>query len=448
MGLLQLFLTYINQKQLLKTTDRLLLAISGGLDSVALGALCKQAGFEFGVAHCNFQLRGEESELDAMFVEQQAADWQVAFYTIRFDTKQYAQAKGISTQMAARELRYTWFEEIRREHGFDYLLTAHHQDDLLETVLLNLTRGTGLAGLHGILPKNRALVRPLLFATRPEIAQFLTENNLTWREDASNQTVDYQRNRLRHEVVPVLKNMNLQVSAGVAELAQRVGAAERLLAEYLRQNEGQIITKRGEQTHISYVALATLSEPIERLSFWLKDFGFSYQQVNTIWEGRLGQAGKQFHSATHTLRVDRGNFIISLSIPVSQGRIEVGAEATTVTFAGGTLLLSYFENYPDLFFENDPQVALFDAKLLTFPLTLRPWHAGDWLCPLGMNGKRKKVSNLLIDQKVSLTDKATVYVLESAGKIAWVVGIRLDERFKVRERTEKILRLVAVVDKN
>jgi tRNA(Ile)-lysidine synthase len=434
------FVLYIKEKQLFNPSERLLLTISGGIDSVVLAELCHQAGLLFGIAHCNFQLRGEESEGDEAFVRKLAQKYNVAFHTQRFETKAFSQQNGLSTQMAARELRYKWFEKIRQEYNYNYILTAHHQDDLLETVLLNLTRGTGLAGLHGILPKNGFLVRPLLFATRDRITHFLQQMQLTWREDSSNQTNDYLRNRLRHEVIPILQGMNPKVAVAVSELAERVRATEEIVAESMLLAAKEVIFEENDSTWISYDKLKQHSAPLERLSHWLAKYDFTYYQTKVIWESRNGQAGKQFFSTTHTLIADRNHWIITPTKREQLHEFRLESEEGEINYPNGLLKWEVINAVENVIAETNLNEIFLDADALSFPLALRLWQKGDWFCPLGMKGKRKKISDFLIDNKVPRNLKEKVYILETEGKIAWVVSFRPDDRFKVNEKTKKYIK--------
>ncbi len=435
--MLQAFLRFITENQLFTPADRLLLTVSGGIDSVVLTQLCHEAGFSFGIAHCNFQLRGEDSDGDQLFVQQLAQKYGVDCHIERFETKIFAKKKGISTQMAARELRYPWFEEIRQQFRYDYILTAHHQDDLLETVLLNLTRGTGLAGLHGILPKKDRLVRPLLFVPRNNIQAFLTQNQLPWREDSSNSSGDYARNRLRHHVVPILRELNPNVAASVATLAERVKATENLLAANRKTIEAEIIWTEGSTIWIAIAPLEEQVAPVELLAQWLTGFGFTYQQSKLIWLNRKGQTGKRYFSPTHTLVMNRGKWLVAPTQTPSSASYELNEPSGEINYAGGHLTWSTGETTVT---ENKNEVAYIDADAITYPLKLRLWQPGDWFCPLGMKGKRKKISDFLVDAKVPRNQKNQVYVLESDGEIAWLVGFRLDERFKISETTVRILK--------
>lgn len=436
--MLKEFVLYIKEKQLFTSSERLLLTVSGGTDSVVLVELCHQAGLKFGIAHCNFQLRGEESEGDEKFVQELAQKYEVAFHTQRFETEAFSLEHGLSIQMAARQLRYEWFDRIRQEHRYDYILTAHHQDDLLETILLNLTRGTGIAGLHGILPKKDFIVRPLLFATRTAIFQFLQQRQLVWREDSSNRTSDYLRNRLRHEVIPILQEMNPKVAVAVSELAERVRATEEMVAENMQSAAQEVLHQENGSLWISYEKLEKQSAPLERLSYWLANYHFTYHQTKGIWKSRKAQPGKQFFSPSHTLITDRNHWIITPTELQQPPTWLITSATGEIRYPNGWLKWETMDKVEQI--NANPSVIYLDANELTFPITLRLWQNGDRFSPLGMQGKQKKISDFLIDNKVPRNVKEKVYVLETEGKIAWLVGFRLDERFKVKEKTKKYIK--------
>lgn len=443
--MLERFCFYINENKLFTTTNRLLLTISGGLDSVALAELCHRAGFQFEIAHCNFQLRGDESDGDEEFVRALAKIYSVEVHVKRFETKIFAHDQGSSTQMAARQLRYEWFEELRQEHHYDYILTAHHQDDLLETILLNITRGTGLAGLHGILPKNNVLVRPLLFATRSELEHFIHTHQLAWREDSSNATDDYQRNRLRHHVVPILREMNHKVASAVAEMSERITATEAILTENMALVSEEVIQVRQNDIWISYEALEKQTSPLERLSFWLAKYNFSYHQVKNIWKNRRGQVGKQYLSPTHLLVADRTHWIVSENKTPSNNKWLIETDEGELVFPAGLLKWQTLEIKEESALLPHSNAIFLDIDALSFPLLLRPWQAGDWFCPSGMQGKRKKISDYLIDKKIPRNLKEKVYVLESAGKIVWLVGFRIDDRFLQKTSKKNFLSITLMI---
>ncbi len=450
------FLTFVRQQPIsLTPQSQVLLTVSGGLDSMVMLDLFVKLGIDVGIAHCNFGLRGAESDGDQMLVEEYASKNNVPFFIEKFDTKQYAKAQGISTQMAARDLRYAWFEKIRAFHHYDCIATAHHQDDNLETILLNLTRGTGLAGLHGIAARNNYVIRPMLFTNREKIEDYALKNNIAWREDSSNGSTDYKRNKLRKTVLPILKEINPKVESAVYEMSQRVAAAERMLSYQLSAGGEPLISEQlysSKQTHhtsyiktISIKQLEAQIEPVEFLDYLLKKHGFSYGQCVAIWQNRDCETGKQYLSETHILTKDRDSFVLS---PRQSGNFDdiviESLERNVIKVqnlfnVNSHLTFEYLNEVNDL--NTDRNTVFVNADALVFPLTVRRWRAGDWFCPLGMGGKRKKISDFLIDVKMPRSSKVEVLVIESDDKIVWIVGLRLDERFKISERVRNFLKI-------
>jgi tRNA(Ile)-lysidine synthase len=440
--MLESFLTFINQQKLDLSKKSTLLTVSGGVDSVVMAHLFYQAGLYAGIAHCNFGLRNEESDGDELFVRQLAAQYNYPVFITRFDTIGFAQEHGVSIQMAARNLRYQWFGEVREREKYDFVATAHHVNDSIETVLLNLTRGTGLAGLHGIAIKNQNLVRPLLFASKQEIWDYAAENQLAFREDSSNSSTHYKRNLIRHEVVPVLKQLNPALEKTFNATLTRLKAAETLLENSLKEWQDAVVEIKNGDLLIPMEALMYLPEPVYRLWFILQHYGFSYGQVEDLFKSADGLSGKQFQSARYTVLKDRRSFI------VSERKKENATEELIIENLDGTYpingLTISFEamiNTVHFEFESANTIAFFNTDKLIFPLLIRNWIQGDRFFPFGMKGKSKKVSDLLIDQKLNLNQKKKVKVLLNGdGDIIWVIGVRSDERYKVSDTTERILK--------
>jgi len=431
------FLTILNRHGLAE--KRGLLAVSGGLDSVVLAELAHRAGLRFGIAHVNFGLRGAESDGDEGFVKTLAERYSVPFFSRKMETKVFAERHGLSIQLAARKLRYAWFEELLAAENFDYLATAHHRDDALETLLLNLARGAGLAGLAGIPERSGRTVRPLLAASREQIETFARAEHLTWREDRSNASDDYPRNFVRHHIVPRLRELNPNLTDTVGQTLAQLAAARRLLegqTEALRQAAGRT---EGDVVFLDIEIIRRSAEPVLLLHELLRPLGFRYRQAEAVWAVRDGQPGKTFHSPTHTLTKDRAALVITPRREAEGGVFFVENPVGELHTPEFRLRFSVEEN---AVFPKSPTEAVFDFGKLTFPLTLRPRRPGDWFCPLGMGGKCKKVSDLLVDLKIPLALKSRVYVLESAGAIAWVVGLRPDGRFRVTEATERVWKAV------
>ncbi|MFD2786786.1 tRNA lysidine(34) synthetase TilS [Hymenobacter rubripertinctus] len=430
---------FIQENALFSPTDTVLVAVSGGLDSVVLADVLHRLGQPFAVAHCHFGLRAEEADADEEFVRKLAQQYQVPYFGEFFQTRKFAEQEGISTQMAARVLRYEWFERIRAGQSYACIATAHHQRDTAETMLLNLTHGTGLAGLHGIRPKTGHLVRPLLGVSKPDLFDYVVENRLIWREDASNDSPVYQRNRLRLEVLPVLRDMNPNLDQTMSITAERVGGAEEIVRRYVADTAAQAQRTEPEATYLDIRLLQKTAATTLVLHELLRPFGFSYIVTKDIVQSFGAEPGRRFESATHLLVKDREQLVITPRRLTHFGthQLQAGQEALKIDGLHlRTELLEIPEGYE---VPKGKAVAALDADALKFPLTVRPWQEGDWFMPIGMKGK-KKLSDFLIDQKVPLNLKDNVQVLVSAdGKIVWVIGLRPDDRFKVTEETERVL---------
>jgi tRNA(Ile)-lysidine synthase len=432
------FLTHI--EKLCKTTDKILLAVSGGMDSMVMLHLFHQAGFSIAVAHCNFQLRGEDSDEDENFVAAKCKKWGIPFHSIRFDTNNYATQHGLSIQMAARELRYSWFHQIKEKENADWIATAHHLSDSVETVLLNLSRGTSLDGLLGITEKKGFVIRPLLFATHSEVTNYAAETGVVWREDRSNETDDYQRNFIRHQIVPKLKQINPAFEQSIAKMVERLSGDGAILTQAIEvwkkqfqknENDKVILAKKGFEPN--------LDDSYNSALLWrlVRGFGFHFDQCKKIVYTLNGQSGKKFLSTSHQLVVDRELLILA---PLSSELADVTIDEGQVNAYFGNKQLTFLTTINGSSLNGEETATMLDRASLRFPLTWRKWRAGDSFFPLGMTG-RKKISDFLIDQKVSLIEKEAVSVLESAGEIAWVVGYRIDDRFKVKTTTEHVLRI-------
>lgn len=432
------FLTFINKQNLIQPSQKVLLAVSGGMDSVVMCDLFSKAKIDFAIAHCNFGLRGEESNEDEMFVKKLSIKYKVPFFVTTFQTADFAENEKISTQMAARILRYEWFEKIRVQHNFDYIATAHHQNDVLETVLLNLTKGTGIAGLHGIRVKNGHIIRPILFAEKESIFDYVVENQIIWREDSSNESNKYQRNLIRNEVVPLLKQINPNLENTIQQTVERITAVEDIFEQEMEMLRKQITWSDSQAIYVNYKAIQTLSQPVIKLAELLKPYHFSYQQSQDIFEAFDKESGKTFLTPTHTLVKDRTELVITPKNLQAFTSKTIEKNNEVVEFGERMLNIGAITEIEEGFtVPTAKKVACLDADKVRFPLQLRKWKEGDWFCPLGMN-KKKLISDFLIDQKVPLNLKKEVYLLTSNGSVVWVVGFRIDDRFKVTEKTSKI----------
>ncbi|GAB2958510.1 tRNA lysidine(34) synthetase TilS [Hymenobacter coalescens] len=432
---------FVTEHQLFDpATDQVLVAVSGGLDSVVLLDVLHRLGVGVAVAHCHFGLRGEEADADEEFVRKLAKKYGLPYFAEFFDTKGFAQQEGLSTQMAARVLRYQWFEQVRRTQGLDYVATAHHQRDAAETMLLNLTHGTGLAGLHGIPVRQGRVVRPLLSAAKDDLYDYLVEHRLVWREDASNDSTLYQRNRLRHDVLPVLRELNPNLDQTLQHTSERVRGAELLVQHMVAQAAQQARRDEPEAVYFNIAVLQATPATAVVLHELLRPFHFSWLVVKDIVESLRGISGKQFESPTHRLVKDRDQLVITPKNLSSFGTYQWPEGQAELAVEGLRLTAT---EHPAAGFQVSRQkdVAAFDLDKLKFPLTLRRWREGDWFMPIGLKGK-KKISDFLIDQKVPLNLKDQVLLLTAAdGKVAWVVGQRPDDRFKVTEETQRVLQV-------
>ena len=443
------FLGFINDKRLFGPTDCVLLAVSGGLDSVVMADLFGRTDQRFAIAHVNFGLREDASDADAAFVQNVAQQYGVPFHLTRFDTVAVAAERKISIQMAARDLRYNWFAQLLREHGYAVVATAHHQNDVLETLLLNLTRGTGLAGLHGIAVRQSDVIRPVLFATRYELATHADEHGLTYREDRSNADDKYARNRIRHHVVPVLTDLNPGFWQTLPRTVERLRAAETLVRAELDRSWQTLVEPRANGFFLPTDKLLAQPELAFRLAEWLKPFGFTQGQASQIGESLHQEAGQVFHSPTHgasvvTVAHDRlSNGTAGLSIET--GPVPKPYELVVTDWpdspidVGGrfTLTVEVFDKSANFQPSADPTVACLDADGLVFPLTIRPWQLGDRFRPLGLNGT-KLISDLLNDLKLPRAERQQTAVLLSGDEIAWVIGHRIGHHFRVTGATHRI----------
>ena len=430
------FIRHIQEKKLLNPGPHYLLAASGGLDSTVLANLLKLSGFTFSMAHCNFDLRGEESEEDEAFIRKLATKLEVKVYVKKFETKIYAKDNGVSIQMAARELRYQWFDELLDAEGFSALIVAHHADDQVETIFLNLLRGTGIEGIYGMAERKGKTIRPLLAFRRRELENFAAANGYSWREDSSNNRTDYKRNFLRHRVLPQFvefdKAAHSLLQFSFERLKDTGKAFFYLLDEWLA---GHLL----REDDFSYLKTATLANAPGRralLFYWLKPRGFTYFQMEGILQSiEKNEPGKTFHSEEYTLNLDREHLILGKKRPEHPERLIEESAIEMETNNGLYELITLRQNFnPNRSSSN----AMLDKDSLSFPLKLRKWQAGDRFRPLGMKNF-KKISDFLIDLKVPLILKNEVQVLCSQSEIVWVVGYRIDDRFKLTPLTKTAL---------
>jgi len=435
----QTFQQYIQDENLFAASSKLVLAVSGGADSMVMLKLFQQTNYEFCVAHCNFKLRGVESDGEEVFIRDYCGEHGIELFVNQFDTREYARLEGISIEMAARDLRYGWFDELRKQLHYDYLVTAHHRDDLVETMLINLARGTGIRGLCGIQSKNGEVVRPLLFASREEILAYADQNHLPYKHDSSNDELIYQRNIVRHQVIPLLESINPAFRRNAAKTAAILKETTAIYQQKLDEIRVQVVTEEGEEARLSIAELQQLKHGQSVLFELLHPYGFNAEQVNEIWDAMEAEAGKSFFSKTHRLVKDRQAFILSALSDVADARFYIEADAETIR-EPLPVRLETIAKSPAFRFSTNPLIADLDYDQLQFPLILKKWEQGEYFVPLGMSGM-KKISDFFIDEKLSIPEKESAWILYSGKKVVWIVGRRIDDRFKITPNTRTVLRI-------
>ncbi|MBL0135711.1 MAG: tRNA lysidine(34) synthetase TilS [Chitinophagaceae bacterium] len=446
------FTDFISKESLFTKQNKLLIAVSGGVDSVVLCDLCNEAGYDFLIAHCNFQLRGEESNRDEDFVLQLGRNYGKEVLVKHFATKAYAAQNKVSTQVAARELRYSWFYDLldsdpprrttlptpdSRLKTPDLLLTAHHADDNIETVLMNFFKGTGVSGMRGILPKQGKLIRPLLFATKAELLDYAKTKGLKWVEDSSNAGDQYTRNYFRHQVIPLLQKVYPQVDQNLISNISRFRDIEVLYKQSIALHKKKLLEQKGNEVHIPVLKLKGV-KPLNSIVYEIiKDFSFSNGQVQDVLNLLESESGHFVASPTHRIIRNRNWLIIAPLASEEAANILIEEMVSKVRTANWQLQISR-KNRSEISISSDSNTACVDASDIKFPLLLRKWKEGDYFYPLGMK-KKKKVARFLIDQKISKTDKENIWVLEMNKKIVWVVGQRIDDRFKITDATKEVI---------
>lgn len=433
--MLQKFQNHLLHNFQFLSSKKLLLATSGGIDSMVMLHLFQQLDYQIAIAHCNFQLRGVESFEDQKFIQDYADTNAVPVYITQFDTTAFAEDYKLSTQVAARELRYSWFYELLETEKYDYILTAHHADDNLETFLINLSRGTGLDGLTGIPEKNENVVRPLLAFSQQEIEEYAELNHIKWREDSSNASDKYVRNKIRHHLVPMLKELNPNFLTSFHKTQIYLQEAQNMVDDAAIMVYQQVATPEGENISFDLKKLKKLPNYKSYLYQWLNEFGFS--AWNDIYDLVESQSGKYVFSSEYRLLKDRETLILSpLDFTVEKQEYFIDASQTVVNVP----LNITFSPVADMAIPSNKTIFV-DSNKLEYPLTLRCWNEGDQFQPFGMNGKSKKISKFFKDEKLSLLEKENTWLLCSDNTIVWVVGLRQDERFKIENTTKNILKI-------
>lgn len=433
----QRFLLHISSEQLFVPSDTVLLAVSGGKDSMAMLHLFVKAKMNFAVAHCNFQLRDKAANEDENFVRQTCQQHQILFHSTRFDTANYAKANKLSTQMAARELRYQWFDALLKENNYQVVATAHHKNDVAETMLINLVKGTGISGLHGIKAKNNKLIRPMLCFTSEEIQAFVEQEKIAFREDQSNASVKYVRNKIRHQIIPELATINPNLIETLYRSSIVFLETEAILQQKIEEEKSKCISNDSKGTTISIAALQQLQPLHSYLFYFLQEFRFNIDDCRQIAVALSAESGKVFYSPTHQLVKDRDFLFISV---IQKQNTEEYTITSLEDFSTLPIQINVqrIEN-TSVRFEKSKQFAYLDEALLTFPLRLRKWKEGDFFVPFGMKGK-KKVSDFFIDEKYSIPQKEAAWLLtDQNDEIIWIVNARTDQRYSVTKKTKIIL---------
>jgi len=434
------FKQYISDKQLFNNKHAILVAVSGGIDSIVLLHLLHLTKIKrLGILHCNFQLRGKESDNDESFVLSLSKKYNLPFFVTRFHTKSFARLQNLSIQEAARVLRYRWFESIRKENNYDLIAVGHNKNDIAETFLFNLLRGTGTDGLTGIKPLSGKIVRPLLFASREEIKYFAREAQLLFREDSSNRSEKYARNFIRHRILPSLQKVNIQAIDHIVAAAKKIDDTNQIALETIRNFANKIVIHHHDKISVSVKLLLKQKQPIPFLYFILKDFGFNPKELPKILEA-LNYPGRQFHSSSHSLFTGRDFFYIYPKqnlVTKKSFRIETLKPEITEPI---NLAFSIIENTDNFVIKKNNRFASFDYDKIIFPLIIRKWKNGDSFYPLGMK-KKKKLSDFFIDEKIPIPEKEAMWLLETDGAICWLIGKRIDDRFKVTPTTKRILQI-------
>ena len=415
---------YIKKHKLLSLSDLYIVALSGGADSVALLLLLDEMGYKVHALHCNFHLRGEESDRDERFCEDLCLKKNIPFHRIHFDTLMYAETHKMSVEMAARELRYRYFEQLRKDIGAEAICVAHHQDDTVETVLLNLVRGTGLRGLTGIQPRNGAILRPLLCVTRTEIEAYLATKQQDYVTDSTNLETDFVRNKIRLQVVPLLRQLNPAVSENIVRTAEHLTEAQKVLDTVVDTYKGS--------NQLDLCALQQVGSAEYIVFEWLKQYGFNGSQVQQVISAETGSICSS--PTGYEVLKDRDRLLVEPTI-MAFTPIRIPEEGTYVLPDDRRLNVRRSNS----FVSKDSHEATLDARQVRFPLTVRRVEAGDWMIPYGMTG-RKLLSDLMTDLKMSLFDRRRqLVVVDAQGAVVWAIGLRTDHRCRVTDATQEVI---------
>ena len=442
--MLDAFQQFIEKNKLCSKSDKILITLSGGLDSVVLLALFQESDYDISIAHCNFKLRGEESDADEDFVRSLASERHVEIFVKSCDAAKYAEENKLTIQEAARDLRYAWFEEVSAKKSFNKIAVAHHADDQIETLFINLFRGSGTAGLKGMPLERGKIIRPLLFASRADIEKFASENKLKFREDSSNTSDKYLRNKIRHQLIPVMEKVSPQAKKSIAKSLDFLQEDALILHQLIDKKKDKLLIEEGINTTISINDLMELQPLDVWLFYLLKDFNFLRKTTNDLafilQNDDANSSGKIFHSETHQLLIDR-EYLILQKKKSEVKKTEFFIQKTDFKLILPVNLQLNIEEYVDDYsFEDNPTIAYFDADKLQFPLTIRKWKQGDRFIPFGMNGS-KLLSDYFIDKKIDRFTKEHIWLLLSGNTIIWIIGHRASDTFRVEKECSRIMKI-------
>lgn len=430
------FQEYARQHRLFSSSSRILLAVSGGIDSMVMAWLFRESGTDHAIAHCNFSLRKEESDRDEEFVASWAASNNITFHRTRFDTLSYAATRKISIQMAARELRYDWFNSLIRSKGYDSVAVAHNLNDNAETFLINLIRGTGLSGLTGMKQHAGGVIRPLLFASRSEIAALAAEKNIEYREDSSNNQLKYTRNRIRHKIIPEMEKVNPGALTAITETIDHLSSSHEIVDTSVTQLSNDLFRQKGDSAEADIDRLSALNPSVPYMFEIFRRYGLSPKQTPEVIALLRSETGRYMYTTTHRLLNDRGKIIITPR--EEEPHAEHSFNSIDEMRISGLFSEMRITKPSDEALPASQLIASLDLDLVSFPVTVRHWEPGDRFMPLGMK-KMKKISDFLIDLKVPVSEKEKVLLLLSGNEVVWVMGYRIDDRFRITDRTSKIL---------
>ena len=430
------FQEYAREHKLFTASSRILLAVSGGIDSMVMAWLFRESGIEHVIAHCNFSLRREESDRDEEFVASWADSNNIPFRSTRFDTLSYAATRKISVQMAARELRYDWFSSLVRNEGYDSVAVAHNLNDNVETFLINLIRGTGLSGLTGMKQHAGGVIRPLLFATRNEIAALAAEKNIEYREDSSNIELKYTRNRIRHKVIPEMEMVNPGILAAINETMDHLSSSSEIVDAYVTLLSNDLFRLRGDSAEADIDKLTALNPAAPYLYEIFRRYGLSPKQTPEVISLLGSETGRYMYTSTHRLLNDRGKIIITpRNTEPKEKYIFNSIDEMRISGLFSEMRITEPSDEP---LPSSQLTASLNLDSVVFPVSVRNWEPGDRFMPLGMKNM-KKISDFLIDLKVPLSEKEKVLLLLSGDEVMWVMGYRIDDRFRITDQTKRIL---------